>query len=328
MKVAAGHPYLCIYRRSGLETVLLHLSPDGTTWNPPGHAEVRWELANSGDEVWFFAGDGKCTARLRWDGCCYRGVLLESIDASLEIHRRKEFVPRPWVGDDDDARRELTVVTVANSFARGFPTVWNSCRHWGVAPLVLGFGAPFHGLTAKLHMLYAALIALEGTLKTVMFLDGFDTLMAAPAVEIMRAFREFRRPLVFSAERNCAPESNRAERYPPAPTPYRFLNSGTFIGEASYILDLFTRWDIVRWPAGANDQLMCTDAFLDDPSAFALDHYCRLFQCMYCSGDDVLVDEEGIHIRETGSRPLVVHANGGSDMSKAVEWFNRVASGN
>jgi len=37
----------------------------------------------------------------------------------------------------------------------------------------------------------------------------------------------------------------------------------------------------------------------------------------------MLQEEKGFRNRITGTRPLIVHANGSSDMSKAVEWFDR-----
>ena len=325
MTLTAGRSQLCVYRRSGFANVLLHLCPNGSSLNPPGHAEVRWELKDSAQEVEFSTADGICTARLRWDGRCYKGVLLDSIDASLEIYQANCLSPGPWTGTDDEARRELTIITVANSFTPGFVRLWNSCRRWNITPLVLGFGFEFGGLTRKVHLLYRALLELEGVLKTVMFLDGFDTLVAASALDIMRVFRGFGAPLVFSAER-CPPAGDRAARYPPAPTPYRFLNSGTFIGEASYILQGLAEWDVLRWPVAGQDQLLLTDAYLADTSVLTVDHECRLFQCMYWAEGDVDFDDNGIRNRITGARPLVVHGNGGSDLSKVVDWFNRVAT--
>jgi len=324
MKLPADPAQFCIYRRSGYENVLLRFSADGTTSNPPGHAEARWELSNSGEVLQFSTEDGVCTARLQWDGRRYNGVLLGWIDASLEIYPAKGFAPTAWSGTDDEALRELTVVTVADKFTPGFARLWDSCRHWNITPLVLGFGSEFGGMTSKVHLLYRALVALAGSLKTVMFLDGFDTLVTAPASAILRTFRDFGRPLIFSAERNCFPEPDRSERYPPVPTPYRFLNSGTFIGNARYLLWLLARWDAAAWPADASDQLLLTDAFLANTSALALDYECRLFQCMHSAEGDVEVDENGFRNLVTGTRPLIVHANGSSDMSKAVEWFDRV----
>ena len=92
---------------------------------------------------------------------------------------------------------------------------------------------------------------------------------------------------MFSAERNCFPEADRAPHYPAAASPYRYLNAGTFIGEASYLLALLARWDVINCSATVNDQLVIADKYLSAPSALSLDHDCRLFQCLWHSEADL-----------------------------------------
>ena len=147
--------------------------------------------------------------------------------------------------------------------------------------------------------------------RPVLFVDGYDTIVTRHARDILGAWREAagEAPL-FAAEVFCWPDAGAAGRYPAAVdgSPYRFLNSGAFIGKAG---------DLLRIVAGAiddgdDDQGYYTERFLSGEHGMRLDHGCRLFQCLNGALEHVEVDEGRglLHNRRLESWPCVVHANG------------------
>ena len=65
---------------------------------------------------------------------------------------------------------------------------------------------------------------LENTI--ILFSDSYDVIFNDTPNNIIRKFREFNRPLVFSAEKTCWPNQELSDRYPIVDGEYKFLNSG------------------------------------------------------------------------------------------------------
>mmetsp|Transcript_22233 Transcript_22233/g.66742 ORF Transcript_22233/g.66742 Transcript_22233/m.66742 type:complete len:164 (-) Transcript_22233:510-1001(-) len=123
------------------------------------------------------------------------------------------------------------------------------------------------------------------------------------------AFERLGKPLVFSGECGCWPQVQRdhgvtcRDAYPPSPTPYRYLNSGSWIGRA-HVAARFLRLIIAR--AGKtgsalhklNDQELASELY-----ATAVPD---------CDPWLDLREVGGVyHNTRTGSRPAVFHYNGG-----------------
>lgn len=65
----------------------------------------------------------------------------------------------------------------------------------------------------------------------ILFTDAYDVFYADDSESIVRRYIGFNSRAVFSAESECYPDSSLANQYPLSETPYRYLNSGTFIAE-------------------------------------------------------------------------------------------------
>ncbi len=107
-----------------------------------------------------------------------------------------------------------------------------------------------------------------------------------------------------------------ASSYPPAPTPFKYINTGSFIG---YVGSL-KKWLNALQPIdpGGCDQGQTTVHYLKKPknrSFFTLDHHCRLFLTLYMVDEkDVKIDTKNkiVECLITHSYPCVIHANGQS----------------
>lgn len=112
----------------------------------------------------------------------------------------------------------------------------------------------------------------------ILFTDGYDTLLLATEDEIMKKFREFGKETVFSAERNCWPDTELEEYFPKNhASPFKYLNSGGFIGTTGMLKSLLEREVIGKKDYHWSNQYAWILRYLDAPEHIALDHHCEIF---------------------------------------------------
>lgn len=215
----------------------------------------------------------------------------------------------------------LTLMTVATHSARHMPLFLESSARAGLEPVILGNGKRWTGFGMRLSLLRSTLRAMRGRRRVVLFSDAHDSIVLDPAEVILKRFEKMNHPLVFSAEKNCWPDAWKAFMYPPASTPWRFLNAGGFIGEAGAIRERLEQLGS-RVPAGLDDQRWWTNQLLEEPERIRLDTRCEIFQTLWASMGDLEIRRR-IHNRVTGTRPSIVHGNGWTDMSPFLEWYRR-----
>ncbi len=212
----------------------------------------------------------------------------------------------------------LSAFTVATHRCPELQRLLDSGRRYGVAIQPLGLGSPWRGgeMAAgagggqKINLLRPALRALPAQ-RPVLFVDGYDTLISGHVADILSAWeREAEKAPLFAAEVYCWPDADRAGEYPQTDTPYRFLNSGAFIGRAGALLRIIEA-DIADHE---DDQRYYTERFLSDEYGIRLDAGCGLFQCVHGAQEDLCPDEGRgmLYNRRTESWPAVIHANGPS----------------
>lgn len=186
-----------------------------------------------------------------------------------------------------------------------------------------------HG--AKITLLYSALSQIRDKSTLVMLVDGYDVIFGAPLTEILAKYQDMVRdipekPIVFSAEMYCWPDDKIAFYDVLDPTqgkgkgmerqndvsPYRFLNSGGFIGPASDILELIAPMVETVDPQ-TDDQRFYTDRYLRGDSSIQLDCQCNIFQCLANEMRTHLVwdeEQERWCNAMTNTYPSIMHGNG------------------
>ena len=233
----------------------------------------------------------------------------------------------------------------------------------GVPLRVLGWGVPWEGLSQKLQGALDAVAVLPPACG-VLFTDAFDVLFASPLAALFRDFSALKGapPLVFAGECGCWPQVTKDAAlglakgtlcntvYPPSPTPYRYLNSGLWMGTAgaaAALLELVVRAANGQFGMATNDQEVVSDLYIEQGKAngtappgappIALDHAAALFQCMHstdtaplptCTPHKDIVPAGGAWKNaRTGSRPAVFHFNGGGKAhhlpTEAQSWWFR-----
>ncbi len=216
----------------------------------------------------------------------------------------------------------LTLITVATDPSRA-EWLSRSASIFGFKLNLLGVGQPYppkvggfpHNSIKILHI-SRALEVLHGV---VVFVDGYDCLVVRDAAAMEAQFVKDGRKIIMATEHNCWPDSRLAEMFPHAPTHYRWLNSGCFIGDAADLRNLFKQ---INYGLSPSDQLLFSWHFLLKPGEISLDYRCEYFQCFFpCAENHVVVSERGIVNKHTGCAPYIVHGNGGADMTIAREWL-------
>lgn len=184
----------------------------------------------------------------------------------------------------DDVK--LCVATVASHPERGYHILRESCNRCRIDITTLGSGTPFRNNLDKIRLTDAFLEAAGNEFTHILFCDGYDVVFASSLSSIVDSFLSFPSPIVFSAERGCWPDPKLETLYPTAPTPYRFLNSGLWIGEIAHVRPILKHLLQTSYSQKC-DQRMFTKLFLTDAAPIALDYYCRLFQSLYLSESDL-----------------------------------------
>jgi len=146
-----------------------------------------------------------------------------------------------------------------------------------------------------------------------LYTDTADSLFLTGMDEIITKYLKFNSKLVVSGERNCHPFGHLADKFPQAPTSYRFMNPGNFIGEIEYMLFVINQLKAFRH-LQTDDQGHWAEAYLAGRiPELTIDHQCELFQTMSDRelGIDVEILPNGrVRNIETKSYPCIIHFNG------------------
>ena len=152
----------------------------------------------------------------------------------------------------------------------------------------------------------------------IIFVDGYDVIITTHIKDIVDTWREMNSPLLFAAEPYCYPDEGRDSVFPKTSTPYKYLNSGGFIGTVAQVKAMLSKLPKVIHDK-EDDQRIYTEQFLFCGLINAIDWECRIFQCLNGSTSALTIDTgRGQVINEvTGTRPGIIHANG-----PTKEWFD------
>ena len=217
------------------------------------------------------------------------------------------------------------VLTVGTDESRMWP-LQQSAERFGVQYTNLGLGIEWRGGTMlnegggqKINLIRKGIKDLPDN-DIVLFVDGYDVFFLNGLDDIVERFLGFNKKIVFSAEKTCWPDIEAEELFPipPVETPYRFLNSGTFIGTVAGIKaflseDVPDDEDDQRWMHGRfchQYHLRITD--------YELDYEGYIFQT-----DDENVQLIDGEILNGMCSPCIYHGNGGVD---AKARFLRLAT--
>jgi hypothetical protein len=190
----------------------------------------------------------------------------------------------------------VTVISDRNH--AGYLLLRNSCRAQALALKPLVCLDSFSGNRMKDSLLLDYLNDVNED-EIILFTDGYDSILLANEDEIIDKYYANKTDLLFSAETNCYPDVSLAERCPETRTPYRYLNSGGFIGKAGFIREFLSDNLMASEENYAySNQYLWTLRYLQNPKYIGLDSHCTIF-CTFSPevGGDPLAEYDADNFR-------------------------------
>lgn len=221
---------------------------------------------------------------------------------------------------------DLITYTIASEETDGFLRYIRSAHLYGYHVKTLGMNIKWEGGPMdsagggyKANLLRKALRPFKGNTDTIiLFTDSYDVMLLGPPSQVLEKFKKFDSRLVFSAEVLIWPKKSLAPEFPVTEYPYKYLNSGGFIGYAGDIYKILEDHPLKDTD---DDQLFYTEIYLNktlrEKYRIMLDHKASIFQSLNAAIQDVKLNfdqakEEGVMLENvvTGEKPLVLHGNG------------------
>ena len=247
---------------------------------------------------------------------------------------------------------QLHVWTYSNDYFTHLCEYLKSALLQGIQPTLLGWGSEWHGNSDKISGVLKSLEKLP-TSDLILFTDAHDVLICNTGNHIQSAFEKYfgaTTDILYMAEKGCWPQRNMKngreicdKLYPTAPTPYRYLNSGAWIGRVGAVQQLYRElMSTITLNPNLDDQHLVSDMFYKGASdlRLRLDYHNRIFQSMHDSQGEIdIVPNKTctIYNKITKSYPMILHFNGGgksieqdyhSIISSAKAQSNEIAIGN
>lgn len=206
----------------------------------------------------------------------------------------------------------------------------DSLRKFDAAPSVIGLGEYFQGLICIPRHLRQWLRAGGCKCEYLIFSNCFDVLFTAHPDEVTDRWLAMHGggDVMFNCEKALFPPSKLGHRFPDTGSPWRYLNSGVYIGKPQSILDMLDAMWLdeicddhpARSPLHGSGQVNVVDQnwfqllYAAQPVPITLDTECEVFQCLSaCTWDEFdLSKSDKVYNKVTGTQPLVMHCNGGA----------------
>lgn len=191
--------------------------------------------------------------------------------------------------------------------------LYDSASQFNIYPTNIGAGVEWHGTDMSSYGGGHKLVLLREHLKNlperdlVLFTDAYDVFYTDSIEYIVGRYNDMKARVVFGAEKVCWPDVSLADQFPKAPTAYKYLNSGTIIGEVGELLNIL-EGDLEPYE---DDQLFCQRKYLTGQYDIALDYEQYIFQthseAVYKTAGNQLVNTD------TQCTGCIYHGNGGDE---------------
>lgn len=170
--------------------------------------------------------------------------------------------------------------------------------------------APWRGWGTKVHAV--ADHARQSEADIIFYIDGYDSIFVRQYPgNIWITSTDYG---YLSAEKNCWPDASLAAQYPlDYQSPWRFVNAGQWTMPRKTFLRMVEEHPI-RF--SDDDQLWHTHRYLSNNYGLFLDSGSEIFQSVAFHTPGEFGEQNGQFINlVTGTRPFVLHGNGGTDMT-------------
>jgi len=208
-------------------------------------------------------------------------------------------------------RRDMTihVVTIGTDVNK-MKRLYQSASKHDITITNWGFGVEWKGTDMtgpgggqKVNILKQNIGELADT-DILLFTDSYDVFYADSLETIKERYLDMGHKVLFAAEEVCWPDPSIGNQFPSSHTRYRYLNSGTFIGEVGEIKKILAHGPIEDHQ---DDQLFYQQAYLEGIYDIGLDIEAYIFQC---HEPNITMLGTQLWNQETTCCPCVYHGNG------------------
>src|SRR6478752_3200455 len=206
---------------------------------------------------------------------------------------------KPGIKHYTNMQGKIKVITVATQDNHGLQMLRKSLDLAGMDYTVLGMGEPWRGFGTKIILTRDYLRTLTGYTHFI-FVDAYDTVFLKPITDCEGG-------IIFSTEKNCWPDIDKAKEYPKTEGPFRYLNSGCYIAPIDVFLQLIDQFPVDYVD---DDQRYFTNIYLMTDK-IKLDTDCNIFQSYaFTDHNDLAIEPGKVINKHSQSEPAVIHFNG------------------
>lgn len=205
----------------------------------------------------------------------------------------------------------LVAYTIATHKTPELERLIDSFKKSNIPLVILGYGCKWQGFGNKLLWFKEHLEKYGDNNHIALFVDAYDVVCLASEQEIVKKFISFKKPIVFSGEKGCHPDPSLAKHFNHINSPFRYPNSGTYIGYSKNILNMLQKIYVKPYE---DDQLFATKYIIKNPLVCAIDKRCQIFLTLYNVDKTELIVQKKIRVlvRKFKTSPCVIHGNGPS----------------
>ncbi len=209
-----------------------------------------------------------------------------------------------------------------------------SLNRLNIPVVTFGKNEIWNGFMDKLNWLRDGMKEYVGQYDYVLFTDSRDVLYYKGLDVIEKEYEKHRKlgtKILFNAETNCYPNKELKSKYPYPNKKYRYLNSGMFIGDFDYVIEILDEAILRAKTDGIiDDQEIMTLLYLEkynlygEKTEFRIDTECSLFQCLWdedfgrSANFDIVYNKDRIYNNLTNTEPCVFHYPGSTCVSGQV----------
>tara|TARA_Y100000590_G_scaffold470383_1_gene664323 strand:+ start:2486 stop:5830 length:3345 start_codon:yes stop_codon:yes gene_type:complete len=212
---------------------------------------------------------------------------------------------------------KLLVISVATDRNEPLQRFTHSCDTYGLRYKILGLDQTWSGGDMKkgpgggmkLNLLKRELVEYNDE-DIILFSDSYDVIFLTNEDEIMNKYNKFKSKVVFAGEKKCWPEPSMSKLFT-GNTPYKYINSGGFIGEVKTIREIID----IDFEDSYDDQYLIHTRYDKFRQDIKIDENCEIFQT---SSDEineltVVFQTNRIFNTLTNAKPCHYHGNGGKN---------------
>ena len=222
-----------------------------------------------------------------------------------------------YIDDFHPYKNCIQSVSVGTDMVDGLKRFINSCQIFGFPYKILGLNDNWEGNDLrystgggqKINLLreYLNNLSDEHNNKLILFTDSYDVVLSDNPVNIINKFNAYDCDILFGAEPLLWPDKS-LDKHFNSEHPYKYLNSGNFIGTVKNIKLLINK----TVKNTSDDQLYYQLEYINNKQLnIKLDHKCKIFQTLSARFSDIEIDNSRVKNNYTHTYPSVIHGNGG-----------------